>query len=226
MEGKEYRFRFICKDFELEVCGDREFVEKKLEQYESKVVFKLREILSLQEEGADIRQVKAEQAVPKPQESSPEKKAEHKRRRGRRSRKKHHKKPVAGGGSSPGPRGSESGGSSGRRVKPSKSNRPHLPIDVGSIREDMDRKKPRTHHDRVLIFGNYLESGAGAKNFTAQELERCYKEINEAPPVNIQQVLTHATRSGFLTRSQLGSLYLYKLSAKAKKYIQDGMRMM
>jgi hypothetical protein len=56
-------------------------------------------------------------------------------------------------------------------------------------------------------------------------MEHVYKQANEVPPVNIQQVLNHATRSGFLTRDQKGKLTLYRLSAKAKKYVGDGLTM-
>jgi hypothetical protein len=234
MEGKEYKFKFVCKDFELEVCGDEKFVEQTLDRFESKVMFKLRGLLSLPEpvkddspEGATKS---AESGKVRPHEPSAEKKSEHRRRRGRRSRKKHHhpsevsgreaKRKSSGIQQAPGPPKAPSSD-----VSSPASKQRNVRIDERALRAQIDEKKPRTHHDRIMLFGYHLETHAGTGEFSAEELERCYRLLSEVSPANIQQVLNHATRSGFLIRAQKGSNSRYRLSAKARKYVEDGLRL-
>ena len=98
------------------------------------------------------------------------------------------------------------------------------------VREDelariIEQKKPRTHHDRVMVFGYYMENAGGGSDFTGPEIKRCYEAANLDPGMNIEQVINHATRSGFIVRFDKGRVVRYKLSAKGKRYVADGLRL-
>lgn len=98
------------------------------------------------------------------------------------------------------------------------------------VREDelakiIGEKKPRTHHDRVMVFGFYMEQDGGGSDFTVPEIKRCYEAANLDPGSNIEQVINHATRSGFIVRSDKGKTPRFKLSNKGKRYVADGLKL-
>jgi hypothetical protein len=99
-----------------------------------------------------------------------------------------------------------------------------------SVRADeivnlMDEKKPRTHHDRIMVFGYYMENQGGGSDFTIAEIKRCYRAVNQDPGVNIEQVINHASRSGFIVRTDEGRTVRFKLSSKGRGYVEDGLRL-
>ena len=89
----------------------------------------------------------------------------------------------------------------------------------------VNEKKPRTHHDRVMVFGFYMENDGNGSDFTVPEIKRCYEAVNLDPGSSIEQVINHATRSGFVVRSEKGKTARYKLSNKGKRYVTDGLRL-
>ncbi len=84
---------------------------------------------------------------------------------------------------------------------------------------------PRTQHDRIMLFGYYMEKDAKGSDFTVAEIKRCYKAVDEEPISNIPQVLIHATRSGFIMKKDTGRLLRYKLSAKGRRYVEHGLKL-
>ena len=89
----------------------------------------------------------------------------------------------------------------------------------------IDDKRPRTHHDRVMVFGHYMETEGGGSDFTIPEIKRCYRAANQDPGNNIEQVINHATRSGFIVRHAQARTNRFKLSTKGRRYVEDGLKL-
>lgn len=89
----------------------------------------------------------------------------------------------------------------------------------------MDDKRPRTHHDRVMVFGYYMEHQGGGSDFSTAEVKRCYRAVGQDAGTNIEQVIVHATRSGFVTRFDQGRTVRFKLSSKGRRYVEDGLKL-
>ncbi|HUT56076.1 MAG TPA: hypothetical protein VM658_21980 [bacterium] len=89
----------------------------------------------------------------------------------------------------------------------------------------IEAKKPRTHHDRIMVFGYYMEQEGGGSDFTIAEINRCYRAVGQDPGINIEQVINHATRSGFILSQDKGGTARYKLSSKGRSYVEDGLRL-
>jgi hypothetical protein len=89
----------------------------------------------------------------------------------------------------------------------------------------MEAKKPRTHHDRIMVFGYYMEGEGAGSDFTIAEITRCYRGVGQDPGINIEQVINHATRSGFILSHDKGRAARYKLSNKGKRYVEDGLKL-
>ncbi len=89
----------------------------------------------------------------------------------------------------------------------------------------MEAKKPRTHHDRIMVFGHYMEQEGQGSDFTIAEINRCYRAVGQDPGINIEQVINHATRSGFILSHDKGREARYKLSSKGRRYVEDGLRL-
>lgn len=93
------------------------------------------------------------------------------------------------------------------------------------LKKAVEDKKPRTHHDRVMVFGYYMEHEGRGSDFTAEEIEKCYRAVDQDPGANIDQVISHATRSGFILRFDKGRTTRFKLSSKGRRYVNDGLRL-
>ena len=99
-------------------------------------------------------------------------------------------------------------------------------VDIGALKALLEEKRPRTHHDRIMLMGYHLENAAGASDFIAEELMACYESAKENPPANLAQVLSHATRSGFMVRHDQGRIQRFKLSARGRRYVEDGLKLL
>ncbi len=98
-------------------------------------------------------------------------------------------------------------------------------IKAEDLVKTIDGKKPRTHHDRVMVFGHYMETQGGGSDFTIPEIKRCYRAANQDPGNNIEQVINHATRSGFIVRHEQARTNRFKLSNKGRRYVEDGLKL-
>lgn len=110
--------------------------------------------------------------------------------------------------------------------KPEFAKRRRAPrIRAEDLKKTVDDKKPRTHHDRIMVYGYYMEERAGGSDFTVAELKRCYRAAEQDPGVNIEQVINHASRSGFVVKNDSGRTVRFKLSSKGKGYVEDGLKL-
>lgn len=89
----------------------------------------------------------------------------------------------------------------------------------------IESRKPRTHHDRLMVFGYYMETAGNGSDFTIAEIKRCYRAINQDPGSNIEQVINHAARSGFILRNDKGRTERFKLSSKGRRYVEEGLKL-
>ncbi len=94
--------------------------------------------------------------------------------------------------------------------------------ELGKVNEDL---KPRTHHDRVMVYGHYMETQGKGSDFTVAEIKRCYRAVSQDPGDNIDRVINHATRSGFIAKHDQGKTVRFKLSSKGRKYVEDGLKL-
>jgi hypothetical protein len=93
------------------------------------------------------------------------------------------------------------------------------------LAEIVEEKKPRTHHDRIMVFGYYMEHEGGGSDFTIAEIKKCYQTVSQDSGVNIEQVINHATRSGFIVSHNKGRAPRFKLSNKGRRYVGDGLKL-
>ena len=96
---------------------------------------------------------------------------------------------------------------------------------VEDLKKLSDEKRPRTHHDRVMVFGYYMEHDGAGSDFTVAEIKRCYSAMDMDPGLNIERVINHATRSGFVAKHDQGRTIRFKLSSKGKRYVEDGLKL-
>ena len=89
----------------------------------------------------------------------------------------------------------------------------------------VEQKKPRTHHARIMVYGYYMQHDGGGSDFTVAELKRCYRESGQDPGTNIEKVISHATRSGFIISNGKGNVTRYRLSNKGRRYVEDGLKL-
>jgi len=272
-EDKTFGFRFVCKDFEIEIRGDQHFVDKLLGRYESRVMLKLKELMP----HAPQPEPRPPQPQPRPQglaptparppEAAPPQPAGEKkgrRHRGRGRRGKHRPENLEAGGprlepepallnQTPLLRGQEAEPDEAAQpplfpepapefsepafihpplgdVRPAAADFPSRrrtpKVEKESLQSLLEQRRPRTHHDRIMLMGYHLENAAGGSDFTAEELMECYRAAGETPPANLTQVLGHATRSGFMIRHDQGRTQRFKLSARGRRYVEDGLKLL
>lgn len=273
-DEKNYGFRFMCKDFELEIRGDQRFVEKTLGRYENKLMQKLREFLP-HNHAPEPREAESGRlaAAPASVFSSPsaeatasspagEKKSRHRRGRGRRGKRRRESQESAPAAGEPAPEAVPAAASEPVKEPavenaepreggfapveepvalaflppPLENVRPSAPefplrrrppkVDPEALKTLLEEKRPRTHHDRIMLMGYHLENAAGGSDFTAEEVVECYQAANELLPANLTQVLNHATRSGFIVRHDHGRIQRFKLSARGRRYVEDGLKLL
>ena len=270
-EDQTFGFRFVCKDFEIEIRGDQRFVDKILSRYENRVMLKLKELLAHAPEPEPRKPEPPHPPAPTPTpahapEAAPplpsgEKKSRRHRGRGRRGKRRQDNVEAVGPRQEREPAPLDQapllrGGDPGREaaqtslfsesapefaepaftppplgeVRPAPvdfpSRRRTPKVDAGELKALLEQRRPRTHHDRIMLMGYHLENSAGGSDFTAEELMECYRAAGETPPANLTQVLNHATRSGFMLRHDQGRTQRFKLSARGRRYVEDGLKLL
>ena len=275
-EDKTFGFRFVCKDFEIEIRGDQRFVDNILSRYENKVMLKLKEFLA----HAPAPEPRPPQpphhpvpipTLPRPPQAAPpqpggEKKSRRHRGRGRRGKRHQENLEAVGTRLEPEPAPfSQTPLLRGHNREPGEAAQPplfpepepaaapespepaftHPPlgdvrpaaadfpsrrrtpkVETDALKSLIEERRPRTHHDRIMLMGYHLENAAGGSDFTAEELMECYRAAGETPPANLTQVLNHATRSGFMLRHDQGRTQRFKLSARGRRYVEDGLKLL
>lgn len=93
-----------------------------------------------------------------------------------------------------------------------------------SLRELFDKLQPRTHHEKIMVFGYFLQVQRGMKEFGTGKVKSCYDSVGADPAGNINQVLNHASRTGFVTKAQRGRSVKYSLTSKGRQFIERGLQ--
>jgi len=237
-------FKFACKWFEISFSGDPGYVEAQLEKYEPFVLEVLKGMDLSAAQLRDERPVKDQRRQAgredrgrrdfrgrkgRPDERGAARESDHKP--GREFSSPQEPGPDAAGGSR---------GQSGARAEPEEPSceapRPEPAVEFPKRRRPPridDRelvkvtgdKKPRTHHDRVMVFGHYMENQGAGSDFTVEEIQRCYKATGVEAGTSIEQVINHATRSGFIARFDKSKKARFKLTNKGRRYVEDGLKL-
>lgn len=97
---------------------------------------------------------------------------------------------------------------------------PHDDNDTIALKELYEKLNPKTHHEKVMVFGYFLQTRRGMKEFGTSRLKSCYRLVGAEPAGNINQVLNHASRTGFINKLQRGRAIKYSLTSKGKQFIE------
>ena len=111
-----------------------------------------------------------------------------------------------------------------QKQKASKKEEKPAVMDRGHLREIFEKLAPRTHHEKILVFAYSLQDRNGYADFTANNIKECYEAVGADPAGNINQVLNHATRTGFLNKSQRGRQVRYSMTSKGKHFVERGLK--
>jgi hypothetical protein len=91
-----------------------------------------------------------------------------------------------------------------------------------SLVEFVERVPNKTHQDKILAFGYFLEKNRSAATFGVKEINDCYEEVKEARS-NTAQYFLLLTRSGLIMKAKSqpsGSPTQYVLTRKGEKTIE------
>lgn len=93
-----------------------------------------------------------------------------------------------------------------------------------SLKRFYETLNPRTHHEKIMVFGYFLQVRRGMKEFGTGKIKSCYDAAGSDPTGNINQVLNHASRTGFVTKFQRGRSVKYSLTSKGKQFVERGLQ--
>lgn len=82
---------------------------------------------------------------------------------------------------------------------------------------------PKTHHEKIMVMAYFLQVKRGMKEFGTGKIKSCYDMMGADPAGNINQVLNHASRTGFVTKAQRGRSVKYSLTSKGKQFVEKGL---
>lgn len=86
-----------------------------------------------------------------------------------------------------------------------------------SLSEFMKRRNPKSHGDKILVFGYYLEKIKGYESFNLDDIEKCYQDARLPKTKNFSLYITRLIRKGYLMDSEQK-----KDNKKAWKLTKDG----
>ena len=94
-----------------------------------------------------------------------------------------------------------------------------------SLAEFLERLPNKTHQEKILAFGYFLEKNRNIPNFGAKEINECYDEVREAKS-NTAQYLTLLVKSALIMPAKSpsgGNANQYVLTRKGKKNIEEAL---
>src|SRR5262249_54817941 len=94
-----------------------------------------------------------------------------------------------------------------------------------SVAEFLERVPNRTHQDKILAFGYFLETNRNMDSFGIREINECYDEVKEAKS-NTAQYFALLTKSGLIMRKKAGEgggPTRYVLTRKGETTIRNGL---
>jgi len=92
-----------------------------------------------------------------------------------------------------------------------------------SIVEFLERLPNRTHQDKILAFGYFLEKNRQVSSFGVKEINDCYDEVKEAKS-NTAQYLALLVKSGLIMKAKVqqpGGPAQYVLTRKGETTIKE-----
>jgi len=251
MDKEGYKFRVKLGNFELEVEGDKNFVEKNMNRYEGRFLPRFQQLLDAANEALQNQPQPAE----RPEETGTAYgEAHHGQKRDKKSRRSRNKKQRRNTSNTivkPAPQlpkdqvvekefssrrdemefeeikvfpvSSVSSTETGNENSANPANKAGLDINPSDLKEIYDRIGPRTHHEKTLVFAYYLQNRRNHGDFSSNDIRRCYREIGADPAGNISQVLNHASRSGFLNKISQGRQLKFSLTSKGRHFVEKGL---
>ncbi|MDO9300124.1 MAG: hypothetical protein Q7T89_02025 [Anaerolineales bacterium] len=94
-----------------------------------------------------------------------------------------------------------------------------------SLVEFLERLPNKTHQEKILAFGYFLEKNRSIASFGAKEINDCYDQVREAKS-NTAQYLTLLVKSGLIMSAKnqtTGNANQYVLTRKGEKNIDDSL---
>ena len=87
-----------------------------------------------------------------------------------------------------------------------------------SLGEFIKQKNPKSHGDKILMFGYYLERIKGYESFNIDDIEKCYQDVRMPKTKNFSPYITQLIREGKIMDSEAK-----KDNKKAWLLTKDGM---
>jgi hypothetical protein len=93
-----------------------------------------------------------------------------------------------------------------------------------SLVEFLERLPNKTHQEKILAFGYFLEKNRATTSFGAKEINECYDEVREAKS-NTAQYLTLLVKSGLIMSSKnaASGANQYVLTRKGERTIEESL---
>lgn len=231
MSGNQYKFKIKTSLFEIEVEGDRGFVEKMVSRYEAQYLGKLK---SLIEPPPVEKNISSGQSVGKAgsyaKPAKPASSTEEQRPMEMTSKRQPHprqRKPGKFAGKQSSPLHSEEASKDAAvEDRPSTDTKKRLNFGdkLPQLIAFYKAKDPKTHQEKVLLFGYFLDRDLSVGTFNAGDIEECYRAVSAEPPRNTNQTLSHATRVGFVSRDVKGRKVLNSLTSRARQFVESNFK--
>lgn len=92
-----------------------------------------------------------------------------------------------------------------------------------SLGEFMNRINPKSHGDKILVFGYYLEKIKGYESFNLDDIEKCYQDARLPKTKNFSPYITHLIRQGYLMDSEQkkDNKKAWKLTKNGIDYVEN-----
>ncbi|MDP3012902.1 MAG: nucleotidyl transferase AbiEii/AbiGii toxin family protein, partial [Candidatus Subteraquimicrobiales bacterium] len=92
-----------------------------------------------------------------------------------------------------------------------------------SLAEFLGTKNPKSHGDKILTFGYFLEKNRGYSAFNLNDIEACYKEARLPKTKNFSTYITQLIRDGYLVDAEekKDNKKAWELTAGGLKYVEE-----
>lgn len=113
------------------------------------------------------------------------------------------------------------------RSQPNESEKVYVAVSEKTVKEEsivefLEQLPNKTHQDKILAFGYYLEKNRRLDSFGVKEINDCYEEVKEAKS-NTAQYLALLVKSGLIMKAKNvgpGGSSQYTLTRKGESVIQ------
>ncbi|MEW6002147.1 MAG: nucleotidyl transferase AbiEii/AbiGii toxin family protein [Nitrospirota bacterium] len=92
-----------------------------------------------------------------------------------------------------------------------------------SLVDFLKSKNPKSHGDKILVFGYYLEKFMGEASFNLSDIEKCYAQARIPKTKNFAPYITQLIRDGYLTDAEekKDNKKAWGLYDKGLKYVEE-----